>query len=232
MTKLSLVTVLALTACGNKKEAPPTPSPSPTAPAATPVAGVEGTATGKCSFTTTGDVTLTVEGISRTNPPNGKAMASTDYWMTDAQLRAGLETLAGLDQKKSKDEIAAKVEEGMKKDPRVILLIINCGSDAGAIDLGPHNTSKYADVPMKPGKYAIASPAKAGEFNALINLRPPGGHDSFTVSEPGTLDITKFDLTGITGTFALKAKSLDGKKSIEVHGSFDYPCVGQACTKS
>lgn len=232
MTKLSLVTVLALTACGNKKEAPPTAAKTSTAPSPTaPGAASEGTATGKCSFTTTGDVAITVEGISRKSPPNGKAMATTDYWMTESQLRMGLETLAGLDSKKSKAEIAAKVDEGMKKDPRFMLLLINCGAEAGSINLGPHNDSKYADVPMKPAKYAIASPAKEGEFNAMINLRPPGGHDSFTVSEPGTLELTKFDLTGIAGTIALKAKSLDGKKSIELHGTFDFSCVGEACTK-
>lgn len=232
MTKLRFVTLLALAACGNKKEAAPSPAPGPAATSpATSTAGAApaGTAAGKCTFTATGDMSVSVEGIATKQPPNGKAMASTDYWMTDAQLRAGLETMVGLDSKKSKAEIAAKVDEAMKQEPKVMLLLINCGDEHGSVILGPGKDSKYANVPMKPGKYPIVNSAKAGEFGAMINLRPPGGHQSFSVAEPGTLEITKFDLTGIAGTFAIKGKSFDGKQTVEIHGTFDYPCVGEAC---
>jgi hypothetical protein len=236
MTKLRLVTLIALAACGNKKDAPPAaasgsaPAGTAAAPAGT-AAAPAGTAAGKCSFTVTGDVSLTVEGIATKSPPNGKAMAAADYWMTEAQVRAGLTTLAGLDSKKSKDQVAAEVEQNMKRDPRVMLLALNCGADQGAIIFGPGKDSKYADVPMKPGKYVVTHDAKAGQFGAMVNLRPPSGHQSFSISEPGTLDITKFDLTGIAGTFAFKGTSFDGKHAIDVQGSFDFPCVGEACQK-
>ncbi|MEP6861031.1 MAG: hypothetical protein ABJE66_10445 [Deltaproteobacteria bacterium] len=106
---------------------------------------------------------------------------------------------------------------------------INCGAENGSINFGPGKDSKYADVPYKPGKYSITSDAKVGEIGAMVNLRPPGKHQSYKLSEPGTLDLMKFDSTGLTGTFTFKAKSYDGKQAIEVKGSFDYPCVGAAC---
>jgi len=229
MTKLSLVAVLALTACGNKKQAPPTPASTPGAavPTTSAAAAPAGTAVGKCSFTVSGDVTLTVEGVAKT-PPNSAAMAATEYWMSERSVRAGLEAMEGLDRRKSKEQVAAAVDEAMKKDPRLMLLSINCGADGGAVDLGASKDSKHADVAMKPGKYVIASDAKAGQFGVLFNMRAPG---SFHISEPGTLEITKFDLTGIAGTFAFKAKSFDEKRAVEVHGTFDYPCVGDACQK-
>jgi len=226
-----------LVACGGKKDAAPsTGSATPTTTAAAAAgssaaapAAPAGTPVGKCSFTTTGDMAVTVEAISTKSPPNGKAMATTDYWQTEDQLREALHVLAGLDSKKSKDQVDAEVETNMKRDPRFMLLLINCGSEAGSINFGPGKNSKYADVPFKAGKYALTGDAKAGEIGAMINLRPPGKHQSFRISEPGELDLTKFDLTGLTGTFTFKAKSFDGKQAVEVRGSFDYPCVGAAC---
>ena len=117
----------------------------------------------------------------------------------------------------------------MKRDPKFMLLLVNCGADGGSIAFAPGNDSKYADVPFKPGKYPLTANAKPGEISVTVGLRPAGKHQSFDLSEPGTLDITKFDLTGLTGTFTFKAKSFDGKQAIEIKGSFDYPCVGAAC---
>ncbi|HET9987585.1 MAG TPA: hypothetical protein VFQ65_03680 [Kofleriaceae bacterium] len=220
-----------LVACGGKKDAAPaagSATPTTTAAAATPAAPA-GTPAGKCSFTVTGDLALNVEAVATKSPPNGKAMATADYWQTDEQLRSALHVLAGLDSKKSKDAVDAEVDAEMKRDPKFMLLLINCGADLGSINLGPGKASKYADIPFKPGKYPIASDAKAGEIGAMIMLRPPGKHNSFKVSEPGTLELTKFDATGITGTFTIKAKSHDDKQAVEIKGSFDYPCVGAAC---
>lgn len=224
-----------LIACGGKKDAAPsagsaTPSPTTTAAGApaTPAAPA-GTPVGKCSFAVTGDVALNVEGIATKSPPNGRAMATADYWQTEEQLRSALHVLAGLDSKKSKDAVDAEVDSEMKRDPKFMLLLINCGAESGSVNFGPGKDSKYADLPFKPGKYSITSEPKAGEIGAMLNLRPPGKHQSFRLSEPGTLDITKFDLTGLTGTFTFKAKSFDGKQAVEIKGSFDYPCVGAAC---
>ena len=223
-----------LVACGGKKDAAPTAGSAAVvagsaAPASAPASAPAGTPVGKCTFTVTGDVALTVDAVATKSPPNGKAMATADYWQTDDQIRSALQMLGGLDSKKSKDAVKAEVDEAMKKDPKFMLLLVNCGADGGSLNFGPGKDSKYADIPFKAGKYPIAAgTAKAGELGVMVNLRPPTGHKSFEVSEPGTMDITKFDGTGITATFTFKAKSRDGK-AIEIKGSFDYPCVGVAC---
>src|SRR3569832_2791770 len=112
MMKLRFGVMCALLiACGGKKDATPSSgSATPTTKAAT--AGSEtpaGTPAGKCTFTVTGDMPMTVEAIATKSPPNGKAMAAADYWQTAALLRRALKPLSGLDSKKSKDAIEAVV---------------------------------------------------------------------------------------------------------------------------
>jgi hypothetical protein len=232
MMKLRLgIACALLVACGGKKDPAPSAgsatvavagSAAPTASAGTPV--------GKCTFAVTGDVALTVDAVATKSPPNGRAMATADYWQNDDQIRSALRMISAIDTKKSKGAIEAEVDEAMKKDPKFMLLLVNCGADGGSLNFGPSKDSKYADLPFKAGKYPVAAAgtAKAGELGVTVSLRPPTGHKSFEVSEPGAMDITKFDATGIAGTFTLKAKSRDGK-AIEIKGSFDYPCVGVAC---
>ena len=224
-----------LIACGGKKDASPSTgsaTPTTTAAAGAPAtpSAPKGTPVGKCNFSVTGDVALNVEGIATKSPPNGKAMATADYWQTDDQLRTALHVIAGMDSKKSKDQVNAEVDEDMKKDPKFMLLLLNCGAEeGGTLVFGPGRNSKYADIPFKPGTYPIATNnGKPGEITVMANLKPPGTHLFVRVSEPGTFTITKFDLTGIAGTFQFKAVSND-KKAVEVKGSFDYPCVGAAC---
>lgn len=222
-----------LIACGSKKD--PTPdmgSAQPTTTAPTGSAAPAGTAVGKCSFTVTGDLAMTIEGIATKSPPNGKVMATADYWQTDDDLRSQIRILAGLDSKKSKDAVNAEVDEAMKKDPKLALLLINCGADQGTLIFGPGKDATYADVPFKPATYPIAvGTGKATELAVMINLRPPGARSHFSVAEPGTMTLTKFDLTGIAGTFTFKAASSKGQK-VEIKGSFDYPCAGGACKSS
>ena len=52
----------------------------------------------------------------------------------------------------------------------------------------------------------------------------PGYH----LVAPGKLEITKFDATGITGTFGFEAAA-DKSQRVTVKGSFDFACVGQKC---
>jgi hypothetical protein len=42
-------------------------------------------------------------------------------------------------------------------------------------------------------------------------------------------EITKFDMTGITGTFGFEVETHDKTQRAAVQGSFDFGCVGQKC---
>jgi hypothetical protein len=62
------------------------------------------------------------------------------------------------------------------------------------------------------------------------------GDDFFGLDEPGELTITKFDKTGIAGSFTLKGTEQFAfgapAKKITIQGTFDYPCDGGQNCKS
>ena len=193
--------------------------------------------TSTCQFEITGDAKLSVH-VSEAVPPNpaGKehALVGTDYWNSEATIKRELETLNrvgggfGKD-KPSKSDIDKKVQEDLKKDPRVILLMITCSNESGSLILGATNQSKYADVPRKPAKYAIvpSDSKKPGAFTVVTHVKDPAQRGVFHVEQPGELEITRFDGHALTGKFSFKAVS--GKKNIAVSGSFALPCYGDNC---
>ncbi|CAN5684048.1 hypothetical protein BH11MYX3_BH11MYX3_43300 [soil metagenome] len=231
-TSLMLVTVAALNGCG--KETATTSDPVTSSPSTPAAAAAGGKPAGSCEVTVTGDYPLTYTAIATKGAhPNAKAMAASDYWMSEDELRQGLKMMNNVfDGKKLSDaEIEKRTDEDMKKDPRFYLLLLNCSNDSdGTVSLGAIGT--YADVPYKAGKYVIAAQSsdKPGEFSAMTSVRKPE-YTSFRVAEPGEIVLTKFDATGIAGTFSYKAQTSDKSKSVIVHGTFDYPCTGTSICK-
>lgn len=182
-------------------------------------------AKGSCEVKVTGDIQTTFTGTG------GTGAVTSDYWYTDDEMKKILGIL------KSGDE---SVEDAMKKDPRLFLLLINCGTGANAkesISIMPSNGSKYADVPFKPGEYAIpvqgalGGAKKPGEFNVLLSVQD----GVWKVSEAGTLKISKFDKTGIAGTFSFKSEETFAEgtpRKINVSGTFDFACPdGDNCKR-
>jgi hypothetical protein len=190
--------------------------------------------TNHCEIAVTGDSTVRIAADAPRDDAEGKLAASTDYWLSDGQLRMALSTMQGIGSKLTPGERQRKVDEGMKKDPRFMVLLLNCLSDDGGIILSPAAGSKYADVPMKPGSYPIVPTgrSKPGEFTAMFHLATRGKRESYSVAEPGKLVVTRFDRRGITGTFRFRAeqRGKTGKK-VDVNGSFSYGCTGEACQK-
>ena len=186
-----------------------------------------------CELTATGDSSLAIK-ADAPGGQQGKLTASTDYWLSDAQLRAALGALEGIGAKLGKDDKQRKVDEAMKKDPRFMLLLINCLSDEGGVVFSASSGSKYADIPLKPASYAIAPGvgARPGQVTAMFHLSPGGKRESYAIKEPGKLVLTQFDRKGIAGSFAFKAEGR-GKdaKHVEVTGKFAYACSGEACQK-
>ena len=85
----------------------------------------------------------------------------------------------------------------------------------------PSGNSKYKDIPFVPKSYKIVRSRDAvpGTFTSLgVKV----GKKRFKL-KAGTLDIKKFDLTGVAGSFAIKAESKG--ETIDVSGAFDYPCT-------
>jgi hypothetical protein len=188
-----------------------------------------------CEITTTGDATATVKADAAAGAAKGKLSAATDYWLSDSDLRGAIGAVEGIGTKLSKEEKQRKIDEAMKKDPRFVLLLINCLTDDGGVIFSASDPSKYADVPMKPASYPIvpvSGTPKAGQVTAMFHLTTGGKRDSYRVTAPGKLVLTQFDKKGIAGTFSFKAEGR-GKaaKHIDVTGKFSYECIGGACQK-
>jgi hypothetical protein len=232
MKYASILAVAALAACG-KSSAQPAPIAAPPGASASPAASAASTpASGprdRCEVHVSGDETFSFVGSQPRGERGGKLAATADYWMSDDELRIALSTLAGFS-KKSKEQIDELVAAEMTRDPRFMLLLVNCGVDGqGFFNVSPVNGSRYGDVPFKPGAYTLAPnrDARPGQFRAMLSIEPGGKRESFSVSEPGTIELTRFDETGIAATFSFKAKSYAGR-AVTVTGSFDYGCLGGA----
>ena len=226
---LWIALTLTLTACGKSSDRTAgSNAPSPASPAASAPAAVETGPQDRCEVHVTGSQTVDIVGTAARGRPNTKVSAGTEYWMSDEELRSALGTFARLGgDKLSKEAVERKIDEGMKKDPRLWLLIVNCKSDDGFLNLSASNSSKSSDVPFGPRTYVIASDPKAGEFGAMFMIER-GKHTSYHLAAPGKLEITKFDASGIAGTFSFEAEASD-KSRVTVQGSLDFGCSGRKC---
>jgi len=242
MTKLVALTtaLLLVAACGKKDDAaagsgrpagdkpadrpagdqarvdldkPLPPTPTPATPAAPP-------ADDRCEITVEGD--LTAKGES----PGGPMAVGSDYWMSDAEIKEAVKAMAGaLGGGKPVD-----LDAELKKDPRIYTLLINCATPRAKISIGPSMGSKYADVPFGPKKYKIAAPK--GEQPGLMTTLTTFEGDTgvWVVDGEGELDVSKFDKTGIAGSFSYGlAEATFGDKSktprkVKVTGKFAFKC--------
>ena len=222
--------VLTLTACGKSSDRTPgSNKPSPASPSVVAPAGdVAPGPQDRCEVHITGAQTVDIVGTKPRGEQSGKVSAGSEYWLTDDELRSALSTFARLGgDKLSKDQVERKVDEGMKADPRLWLLLINCSTDDGFLNLSASKDSKSKDIPFGPHTYVISTDPKAGEFSKMLSTKK-GKHVSYSLAAPGKLDITKFDATGITGTFTFEAQAGESQR-VTVNGSFDFGCAGRKC---
>lgn len=174
-----------------------------------------------CEVKATGGLTIDARGPARASS------FGSDYWLTEDELRQGLKVMAGIGKKMTDEERDKKVAEAMKGDPRFMLFLLNCETDAVTISFGPSSSSKYADVPMKAKSYPIAQALKSkpGEMQVLLNVKNDKG---FWRAVPGgKLEITAFDKKHVAGSFEFTARegmAKDGGAEAKFTGSFDFPC--------
>jgi hypothetical protein len=130
----------------------------------------------------------------------GAAATGVHYWLTDAER-----DMFGTD---------------------VFVLILNCTSEFGYVGFTADDAADSSTVPLAPGRYELP-PVSAG-----LDVPNPirGGIDLerteavWGLSQPGVLDITTFDDTGIAGTFSFVVTDVLGEVpgELQVSGSFDF----------
>jgi hypothetical protein len=185
---------------------------------------------GSCEIKATGGLTFESKGAG-----NAGSFGS-DYWLTDDELKMGLRAIAGIGKKMTDEEKAKKVDEQMKADPRFMLFLLNCQTEAATVNFGPSRGSKYKDVPMAARSYTIAgkgSPAKPGEMQVMVNIKD--GKGFWRAQAGGKLEVTAFDKKHIAGTFEIPLREGLGKEGgteAKLTGRFDFPCAtSKSCEK-
>src|SRR4051794_10328884 len=129
---LAVIAALILAACGKSSDrksgskVPLSATPTETAP------GAAVAATGPqdhCEVHVTGAQTVDIVGSKPRGTPSGAISIGTEYWYSDDELRMALATMVRIGgDKPSKEEVDRKVDEAMKKDPRLWLLMMNCST--------------------------------------------------------------------------------------------------------
>jgi hypothetical protein len=220
------LSLLALAGCGKSKaDAKAAAAPAHVAPAApAPAAPAIDPTKGSCEIDIDGDVHAKV--VS----PGGPQAVGTDYWLTPEELDQAVEMMVGM-LVKDKEKAALEIEKAKKTEPRIMLLLLNCADQQIKLTLSPSVGAKYKDVPFGPGKYAITSQGSPTAFGAMFSI----GHKYYRVDGSGTLDITRFDTSGITATFEFPAQNTDrttqAVSRVTVKGKLDFPCpsTSKAC---
>ena len=173
----------------------------------------------------------------------GTSAVATDHWYTPAELRDALLKLETFGAANATDAQKAKVDKAMKAGAQLMgPLVLNCvnpeGMSKGNLNILPGSSNSMQRIPMKPGKVRLVHEApKPGELSVKLSV----GDDIFVLTRPGELVLTRFDGSGITGTFKYEAKKFvpayepqGPEQKVTVTGTFDFPCpyATEICRKA
>jgi hypothetical protein len=157
---------------------------------------------------------------------------SSDYWISEEDLRGTIDFLGEDIAGGSYDEIVARGE------PIITFLQVSCSNPddlvEGALVL-PGNATRATDLPMGPGVYPItgglfgADEVAAGTMVASFGV---ADEDELygTIADSGSLEITRWDLDGIEGSFSFDAQQAfvdENPKQVSVTVQFSFVCTAQ-----
>ena len=182
-----------------------------------------------------GSCEVKVEGaVKKAYSGKGGSMAvASDHWYTQAELRDALLKIEARGAVNPSEAAKAKVDKAMKEGAQLVgPLVLNCvsseGMSKGNLNLLPGSSNSLQRIPFKPGKVRLVSEApKPGELSVKLSI----GDDTFVLTRPGELVLTRFDGSGIAGTFRYEAKKFvpiyepqGPVQKVTVVGTFDFPC--------
>jgi hypothetical protein len=132
----------------------------------------------------------------------GTTALNTDYWLTPDQKQAYGDAF---------------------------YFVVNCQGANGFLGFLAGATAEQATIPYGPQDYTLAAadPTAVGDQPIGVAVTIDGSDASYGLTQPGTLSITRFDESGIAGTFSFTATDLLAgdtapARSITVTGSFDF----------
>jgi hypothetical protein len=161
------------------------------------------------------------------NMAQPEAIEWTTYWNTSAVLTDGEGPSSGHSEFWANDE----EKKSLARSSSALPLSIRCTSNGPpilSISLAAI-TSTAKEIPMDSGEYAVVGKAQ-GELQPGQFLAAPVmfGQRLFEVTR-GTLNVDRFDSSGVRGRFRLEGTETAGDGAeMELEGSFDIPCRGGA----
>jgi hypothetical protein len=173
----------------------------------------------------------------------GNMAVASDHWYTKAELRDALLKIEAMGAANPSEAAKAKVDKAMKEGAQMMgPLVLNCvsteGMGKGNLNILPGSRNSMERIPFKPGKVRLVSDMpKPGELSVKLAI----GEDTFVLTRPGELVLTRFDGSGITGTFRYEAKKFvpiyepqGPEQKVTVVGTFDFPCPysSEICRKA
>jgi hypothetical protein len=211
-----------LAACGKSNKSSSTSSVK-----STTTAGLKSEGAGSCKVKFSGGSTQGIDG------KGGVSALGSDYWYSTDQLQNALDQINGAASSTTSggDTAKKKVEAG---EFVVTGLTLNCFETVGDHYSVNFTTSSHANrtnFPFKAAKYAL-SPSSSGD--SLFTVLIAAGRGKIWKLTGGTIDITKFDNNGISGTFSIDAtEDTFGQGTpgtLHGEGTFDMPCAaGDKC---
>lgn len=178
---------------------------------------------GQCTVTVTGDLDLEL------SYDQSIYSMGSDYWTSEEDLRATVETLGEDIAGGSYDELTARGE------PVVTFLSLSCQDPNNLVQgaLATHNNAtRRPDMPMGPGVYPISGglgDAAEGQPGSIIAGFATDDDALWgTVDNSGSLEITKWDMSAIEGSFQFDAEEglVESPRMIHVLVEFSFLCSG------
>ncbi|MFY2560156.1 hypothetical protein ACN469_21275 [Corallococcus terminator] len=180
---------------------------------------------GTCEVRVSGGVPLTFTG------KGGTQSATSDHWLSPEEMRQLLAKVASKSKKASNKTQVALEKQAARGGGMMGPLSLHCisASDGalGSLSILP-GTNTQESIPFKPGTYPLVTfEEKRGQLPVALRLKGI----NYMLTEPGVLVLTRFDGTGVAGTFTFNARTHDAEnkpgaavRNIRVVGSFDIPC--------
>lgn len=169
-----------------------------------------------CEGTISGDVTGSFKSGA------GASAVNTDYWFSEADLIQGGRLTGDTDA-----QVKAKIDA---KQFVFYPLVLNCGDSKTGVNFLP-KADAHSDFPFGPKTYTIppggplGRSANNGEITVLILIN----NEPYS-SKGGTLEVKKFDKSGISGSFTIDVAETftasGAAKTGTIVGTFNMPCTG------
>jgi hypothetical protein len=153
----------------------------------------------------------------------GGSGASSDFWSS-----AGLKKSTNEKLDKALGQKATSTENSVLVGP----LVFGCRSEDGKTSMNIYTTQQTGSdhIVFGPKEYELDSAwnGKKGHIGILL-LKI--NDERYSIEGSGKLNVTKFDNSGVAGTFELNLKNKKTSEPAKLNATFNLPCNGDVCKK-